>query len=231
MKAFVGPLLSSVCAFSLLGCPRAGGEDAGLADAGERDGGEGDAGQSDGGQSDGGQSHIDNPWGFPMRRPASRTVACEEDPFSCPDGTFVASDIDYVCTLSLDGHDAVVYLQATPTGVFVGGFPFPTYDDVRAFLAEGDQLVEVDASYDYGGNHHNDFFTLVIGGVRYTWDHSSYGFGFRACQPPDCVKREEGANYTDGCSPERTLPEACIAVSDPLPALVDNFSPCEGDNG
>jgi hypothetical protein len=89
----------------------------------------------------------------------------------------------------------------------------------------------VDAAYDFGGNHHNDYFSITLSGVRYTWDHSSYGYGFRSCQPPDCLKREEGTDYTDGCQPERTLPEACIEVANPLAELVDTFELCAGDPG
>ena len=66
-------------------------------------------------------------------------------------------------------------------------------------------------------------------GSRFTWDHSTFGFGFRACQPPDCLRVEEEDAFEDGCSPERTLPEICVAVVDPVPPLVDTFAPCAGD--
>ena len=146
------------------------------------------------------------------------------------DGT-AARDADHVCTLSIDGHDAVVYVRATPTSLGGAMFPIPVYDDVAGFLFEADQVTEVAATYDYGGNHNNDFLSITLGAVRYTWDHSSYGYGFRDCQPPDCLKREEGIAFQDGCQPERTLPEACIEVTNPLSPLVDSFAVCPGDPG
>lgn len=203
----------------------AGHDDAGIDDAGPNDAGPDDAGPRDGGSE---EPELENPWGFSMRKPGEHTLPCDTQ--ACGSGSTVALDKDYVCTLSIDGHDAVVYVRATPTGIDELGFwPVPLYEDVRAFVAEDGQVREVPAAYDYGGNHHNDFFHITLDGVRYTWDHSSYGYGFRQCQPPDCLKREEGASYTDGCQPERTLPEACIAVTDPLPPLVDNFARCPGD--
>jgi hypothetical protein len=86
-----------------------------------------------------------------------------------------------------------------------------------------------DVAYDAGGNHRNDYFSFTLEGVRYMYNHSSFGFGFRVCQPVDCIVREADGVVTDGCQPERTLPEACIAVSAPLPELVDNFAVCAGD--
>lgn len=232
--ALVLSLLLSSSLFALTGCPSptpAPTNDAGPSDGGTSDGGHDD--DADGGAEDAGPPDpgIENEWGFAMRTPGLHRLPCEGGEFSCPSETFDAFDKDYVCTLSVDGHDAVVYVRATPTSVNTGGFPFAVYDDVKGFVAEGDAIVEVPATYDYGGNHHNDFLSITLEGVRYTWDHSSYGYGFRACAPPDCLKREEGTDFTDGCQPERTLPEACIAVTDPLPALVDTFAPCPGDEG
>ena len=173
------------------------------------------------GEGEGEGEWIDNPYGFQLRVPGSHDI----------DGD-TARDVEFMCTLSIDGHDAVVYLRATPTGIAAGGmFPLPVYDDVQAFVLEGDVITEATATYDYGGNHNNDYFSVTLGDVRYTWDHSSYGYGFRACQPPDCLKREQGLDFTDGCQPDRTLAEACIEVTNPLPALVDNFQLCAGDPG
>lgn len=241
LPRFLALLLGS--ALALVGCPASPpvvDDDGGLSDGGLSDGGLSDGGPSDGGENDtdGGDDDedagppdrgIENPWGFTMRTPGTHRLPCEDLEFSCTSEHFEAFDKDYVCTLSIDGHDAVVYVRATPTAVNTGGFPFPVYDEVKGFVAEDGSIVEVPAAYDYGGNHHNDLLTITLGGVRYTWDHSSYGYGFRACAPPDCLKREEGDAYTDGCQPERTLPEACIAVADPLPELVDTFETCPGD--
>jgi hypothetical protein len=195
---------------------------------GEGEEGEGEEGEGEEGEGEG--AVVDNPFGFAIRAPRARDVPCN-DALDCPTGSRSVNDADFVCSLTTDGHDAVVYLRATPTAI-AGAFPLPVYDEVTAFIAE-DGAVSVidDAGYDFGGNHHNDSFFVVVAGVRYTFNHSSFGFGFRACQPPDCLQREAGANFTDGCNPDRTLPEACIAVSDPLAPLVDNFATCAGDPG
>ena len=173
---------------------------------------------------------LDNPWGFKMR-------VTQEVELHCPDcggfggGSARAEDKDFVCTFTTDGRDAVLYLQATPTSVRSAGFAaVPVYDEVSAFIAKDGVVRELSgAGYDAGGGHRNDFFFFTIGEVRYTFNHSSFGPGFRVCHPPDCVTREEGDAFVDGCQPERTLAEACIAVVDPLPPLVDNFAPCRGD--
>lgn len=191
------------------------------------DAGADDAGASDAGAAAADAGAIDDPYGFAMRAPSSRDLPCA----SCADGTFPAADVDHVCTLTVDGHAAVVYVAATATSIDDTFFPVPIYDDVRAFVLEDGGVVAVPGAYDYGGNHHNDFFSIEYAGARFTYDHSTYGFGFRACRPPDCLKIERGGDATDGCQPERTIAEICVEVADPLPPLVDTFATCPGDGG
>jgi hypothetical protein len=207
----------------------AGADDGGAVDAGAVDGGadEDDAGAADGGAADGDAGFIDNEWGFSMRAPRTRSVPCED----CDQDVVEAVDVDHVCTLTVDGHDAVVYVAATPTSIERVFFPLPVYDDVRAFVREDGGIVAVDGAYDFGGNHHNDFFSITYAGARFTFDHSTYGFGFRACRPPDCLKIEVDGGSVDGCQPTRTIPETCIEVAAPLPPLVDTFAICPGDGG
>ena len=207
-------LSTSLLAAAAVGCdpPVAEGEGEGEGD-GE---GEGEA-----------EGEIENPYGFSMRIPQTRRLPC---PDCQTPGDKDAPELDFVCSFDLDGHDAVVYLRATPTSISSSFFAIPVFDTVEAFISEnGTVSTLADASYDYGGGHHNDFFGFTIAGVRYTYDHSSYGFGFRACQPADCLKREEGDEFVDGCLPQRTVPVTCVAVDNPLPALVDTFARCEGD--
>ena len=174
-----------------------------------------------------GEGEIDNPYGFSMRVPQDRSVPC---PGCSTPGDQIVSDNDVVCSFDLDGHDAVVYVRATPTSFASAFFPLPVFGRVQGFMSEGGIVTALDdATYDFGGNHHDDQFAFTIAGVRYTYGHSSYGFGFRSCQIQDCVKREEGANFVDGCLPQRTVPVACISVADPLPPLVDSFERCAGD--
>lgn len=206
--------------------------------------GEGEAGEGEGeGEGEPRGDVVDNDFGFEMRTTVSHELPCEEDEFSCPTGSFTAQEIAYVCTLNAVGDvngdgvtdgadDGVVYVHARPTAINAGGFPFAVYDDVDGFFAADGVVVAVDATYDFGGNHHNDTIGVAVDGAIVTFDHSSYGFGFRACHPPDCLKIEgDDGSFVDGCNPERTRPVACIAVVDPLPPLVDNFATCAGDDG
>ncbi len=220
-------LVAGVVVVGVVGCPGADGG----ADGGE---GEGEAAEGEGEVLAG--DVVDNDYGFDMHTTVSHALPCEVDPFSCPDGSIAVSEVAYVCTLTGgvggDGVDGVVYVHALPTSLNTGGFPFANYDDVRAFLSRDGVITSVEATYDFGGNHHNDLFTVDVNGARYTFNHSSIGFGFRVCQPPDCLLVErDGAAVVDGCNPERTLPEACIEVANPLPPLVDNFAVCAGDPG
>jgi hypothetical protein len=197
---------------------------------GEGEEGEGEEGEGEEGEGEG--ENIDNPWGFTLRTPRERSIACEADA-GCPqDGTLEFTDEDVVCTFTIDGRDDVVYLQATPTQqLATGSFVLLPIFEARAFLSSNNVVTELTgATYDYGGGHHNDFYRFNLDGEAFTYNHSSYGFGFRACQPVDCVQREGGDADIDGCRPARTLPEACITVGNPMPALTDTFARCNGDD-
>jgi hypothetical protein len=89
-------------------------------------------------------------------------------------------------------------------------------------------------SYDWGGNHHNDAIEFDAAGKHWRAYHSSFGFGWRQCQPMDCLQQTQGVGGTvieDGCTKERTLPAVCrpIKADGSYDALVDSFKPCLGD--
>ncbi|MCC6874951.1 MAG: hypothetical protein IT378_11655 [Sandaracinaceae bacterium] len=172
-------------------------------------------------------------YGFPLRVPTTLELSCTVDPFTCPTGTLTAEQMDHVCTLHLDGHDLVLYVQADPTAQNPLGFG-AVYGDVVGYAYDRTTMMTttIVAAYDFGGGHHNDFLDATIGGQRYRFYHSSFGFGFRACQPPDCVQKLDasGTVTDDGCTSARLHPEVCVRLTGTtIPPLTDTFERCPGD--
>lgn len=168
---------------------------------------------------------------FEIRIPGSQQVECEE--FGGGGTTMVTmADLDHVCTFDYDGAFGQVYVQASASGC--GPWQSPIYEVVGAWMAMDGKLTALPgAEYDYGGNHHNDSVTFSWEGTPFKYYHSSFGWGWRACQPMDCIQvlTTGGAIAEDGCTKERTLPIVCVEVGKDgtVPALVDTFAPCDGD--
>jgi hypothetical protein len=144
-------------------------------------------------------------------------------------------DLDWLCTFGGASTPGYVYVQLLQTGMQqVGIATIPVYEVQLAQLALGEVVSDLDnAQYDYGGGHHNDSLSFDYEGATHRFYHSSFGFGFRACQPMDCrdVYELGGAAPTqDGCT-ERSIPEVCVAIqSDGSHApLTDTFMTCAGD--
>jgi hypothetical protein len=90
------------------------------------------------------------------------------------------------------------------------------------------------AKYDYGAGHHNDSLQFDYQGKTYKYYHSSFGFGWRQCQPMDCINTYALGSTTpetEGCAPARTAPEICVPIKadGTHDALVDTFKKCPGD--
>ena len=172
--------------------------------------------------------------GFAVRVPVERSITCSDYPDGYPEEPLVAWDTDWVCTFVADGYDAHVYVQASVTDCTFGMGALPAFGDVSAWIAfDGAATPLSGASYDYGGGHNNDWVEFTYAGAKYSLDHSSFGFGWRKCQPMDCVKIRDlgGTLVEDGCTMERTLPIVCQPVQGDgtYGAFVDTFEPCEGD--
>jgi hypothetical protein len=145
--------------------------------------------------------------------------------------------LDYLCTLKAVGASTYVYVRLDQTGTKSAGIAtIPVYTPVMAKIsADGTVADLANATYDYGGGHHNDSVQFDYQGKSYKYYHSSFGFGFRACQPMDCVSiYAPGATTptTDGCTAARALPEVCVPIKadgthDPL---TDTFKKCAGDS-
>ena len=165
-----------------------------------------------GGNSGGGE------FGFSYRKPA-------------------ATDVDWLCTFRQGGVSGHVYARLNQTGtMMVGIATIPVYATALAQISVGGTPADLGSTqYDYGGGHHNDSFRFDYQGKTYKYYHSSFGFGFRSCQPMDCINvYESGATtpQTDGCTSARALPEICVPIKadgthDPL---TDRFMKCPGDS-
>ena len=165
-------LLSVACV------PAENGSDAGSRDADDRDAealdsgrdaGPTDAGPPDASQLDAsvpdasvpGASPIDD-HGFAIRKPIYRTILCEGP--ECPDPTSTARDQDHVCTFKYRSIDGFLYFQATPLrSTLTRGLEFKTEG---GWVSVDGRPTPVEASYDYGSNHHNDSLRSAEGDAR-----------------------------------------------------------------
>lgn len=171
--------------------------------------------------------------GFNIRTPQEHDVPC--DAMFCGGSTTTrARDQDFLCTLSWEDRHAFIYMQAHPVSML--GFSGLQYAVDGVWHSDGMTARAVTGVYEWGGNHHNDTIQVDVDENRYRYNHSSYGFGFRACQPPDCLEvyvASDGGLVTNGCDPERTLPEVCVLVEldGGMAPLTDTFARCLGDDG
>ena len=208
-----------------------GGHDAAPADTPVADTKPADIAAQDLVQVDGGSE-----FGFNLRVPQERLVTCSKYPDGYPGAKTPQKlmDVDYLCTFKHGGQDGMLYVQATPSDCEVIMNATPIFTS-HGWVAIGGKVTELQgAGYDWGGNHHNDSLAFDWNGKHYGVYHSSFGFGWRKCQPPDClqVSPAAGQNPTeDGCTKDRTLPVVCVPMEadGSHKALVDTFKKCAGD--
>jgi hypothetical protein len=171
------------------------------------------------------------PYGFPIRLPGTHEYVCPtvEGPQSEP-----FTDRDWVCSFAHGGTEGLVYVQATPTECVSMGMGYgAVYDIAGAWISVGDVVTPLTGSYyDWGGNHQNDYLDFTYDGADYRYTHSSFGWGWHACQAMDCLQVLDAADQVteDGCCPDRALPVVCVEVTPEgtVPALEDTFAPCNG---
>ena len=175
-------------------------------------GGKTSSGGTGGGAGGGGGSTREGDFGFTYR-------------------TVNDKQLDWLCTLHAVGPTTYVYVRLDQTGTQSAGMAtIPVYTASLAKVsANGTVSDAANPKYEYGGGHHNDSLQLDYQGKSYKYYHSSFGFGFRSCQPMDCVTTPT----TDGCTSARALPEVCVPIKadgthDPL---TDTFKKCAGDSG
>ncbi|NLN62306.1 MAG: hypothetical protein GX146_05450 [Myxococcales bacterium] len=177
---------------------------------------------------------IPNEWDLPITAPESNTVHCDGSEYF-GSGPEDFPDANWLCSFSYDGVNGVVFSRNVATDCLVIMAPMPIYENRGTWLAIDGQVTPLDnASYDIGGNHRNDALAFAYGDKHFRFYHSSFGFGWRACHPMDClqVEDDQGALIEDGCTCERTLPVVCVEVTPEgtWDALDDTFALCLGDS-
>jgi len=218
-------ILAAGLAASLLipSCGGSSGDDKPDGGGGDADGGGGGA---DAARTDGGRDDL----GFEIRTPESHSITCSYYPEGFPEDPQDFADSDWLCTFEHGDTHGHIYVRATPTDCGWGFFPYPAYETQLAEIAIDDSVTALEnAAYDWGGNHHNDTISFDYAGKRYVYDHSSYGFGWHACQPVDCIRVYEAEELVeDGCTEERTLPIVCVPIKEDgtHDTLEDRFEPC-----
>lgn len=174
-------------------------------------------------------------FGFDIRLPKQDyNIKCEGTSWDGSDAYFEGTDADWLCTFDYGGQTGHVYIQATPVSCTVLMSIVPDFT-AQAWFSDGSTVTPLEEpGYDFGGNHQNNNFWFVLNNKKFFYDHSSYGFGFRVCQPIDCMRVAESSGQPiieDGCTMERTLPVVCVPIQadGAYGEFVDTFAPCPGD--
>jgi hypothetical protein len=191
-----------------------------------------------GGATPGPAGTLDNPWGFPLRKPETRTIECSFA-YSEDLAPQTLEDADQICTFAYGALSGALYLEATVVDceyyyALVGSF------SSRVWLSVGGQLLPVDhPEYSLGGDHFTDSLSFDHDGLHYVYYHASFNEYYRACQPMHCMRVYDGSAESydtsslieDGCTTDRTLPVVCVAVAPDgsVPPLEDSFAPCPND--
>ncbi len=186
---------------------------------------------------------------FVIRVPEERTIQCRDE----ISGNLVDQqfwDVDYLCDCHNDSFQATIYVQARPDSCILR---FAAYSVNAAWIKINGKIQPLpSASYNWGGNHHNDRLTFTYNGRIYSLYHASFGWGWRACAEPDCMQLCEDdqcrAIKTDGCgrqvcSDRPALKVTCVQVQNDgsVPPLLDPWVaqtgrdtypllPCRGDS-
>lgn len=235
------PLVLALPAFALLACGDNGGgtadttqSDTAQSDTTTTDTAVTDTAVTDSAVTDVTEDTVPNDLGFTIRYPQTHTLTCPNDGSGFPAEDLVTPDADWLCTFAYGADSGYVYIRATPTRCVVTMSGNPVYEDCAGWIAlDGVVTAVTDAGYDWGGNHHNDSLTFTRDGKRFDFDHSSYGWGYRSCQDPDCivVRDSGGTILEDGCTMDRTLPAVCqqIGTDGTWGSFEDVFAPCAGD--
>ncbi len=156
---------------------------------------------------------------------------------NCGGNTVDYPDADWLCTFSWDGDTGIVYTQNTVVACEpIGMSNIPVYENRGIWLSLSNNILVLDEpEYESGGNHKNNSMAFTYDNLRFRYYHSSFGFGWRSCQPMDCMQVSEldGDIIEDGCTCDRSLPVVCISIQEDgswSDDMSDQFEVCLGDS-
>ena len=172
--------------------------------------------------------------GFQIRVPQERSADCGSVPEGV-DSVLTLLDADWLCTFEYDGESGFVYVQNNLSECVVLYGPMPVFETVGAWISFDGVATPMEAGYDSGGNHQNDYIEFDWDELHFRYFHSSFDFGWRKCQPMDCLEVYGADGFEqveDGCTNNRTLPVVCRAIpaGGGIPDLTDTFELCLGNN-
>ena len=180
---------------------------------------------------------------FDTRKPKKNFYTCHyKDEFGGFDEDF--DQQDWICTFKYKDKEGYIYLQTTPTSCTQIWSLLPNMaTDSAIMYINGEYVTPDSVTYDWGGNHHNDFFRIDYDGKIFEYSHSTYAAGYRACQEMDCLKVFQSDGKTlieDGCHAQaedlaesRTLPIVCRMASledGTFGDFTDTFKLCPSDS-
>lgn len=167
---------------------------------------------------------------FATRTPKSSDLQCRMS------NTVSFTQKDWICSFDYQELHGYFYLQATPEECIEIMSPTAVFSIDKAELYLGGTLHGISsAAYNWGGNHQNDHITFKYNDMVFKYYHSSFGFGWRQCQPMDCMQVYASDSTTliaDGCTAERTLPAVCRMADSTgtFAEFTDTFAKCYGDD-
>jgi len=180
---------------------------------------------------------------FTFRVPRANAYICEDSDM----GDVEMSDLDHLCLIQYEDIDIELYVQATPTSCITDFWPMPVYSS-EAWIKRDGAVSELETiSYDFGGNHHNDWLDFILDDRNYQLFHSSIGSGWRRCAPVDCmIVCKEGMSCTqdgeestidvNGCERDAgdgkpPIPVICMEIpaDGSRPDFIDPWEAWEGD--
>ncbi len=177
---------------------------------------------------------------FEIRKPSERTLTCQT--------TQKVYDVDLFCDCENDSLHATIYAQTRPESC--GPMSAINYTVEKAWIKTSSGIEPLEeVIYDGGGNHHNDRITFLWNKRYFSFYHSSFGFGWHACNSSDCMQICKDAECRtilfDGCAraacaSRPALNVRCVKVNidGTVPERVDPWTksennphplPCPGD--
>jgi hypothetical protein len=167
---------------------------------------------------------------FEIRKPIERTLSCS---------ITKVLDCDILCDCENDSLHASIYVQTRPESC--GAMSAIKYKVENAWIMTSGGIEPLQqVIYDAGGNHYNDRVTFLWNNTFFSFYHSSFSIGWRACSPLDCMQICKDAECRtilyDGCKRttcenQPSLKVRCVKVETDgtVPERIDWWTYSSGD--